>query len=173
MSHDNTRPASSSEDIHLALLEHGAHLGRLWLGSTAPQHHLETAVLLAERLMILLGEAAEEWWHAHQPLATSHPELQGIGCRAIPVAVLQTERRSITVDLGRLVRELAADTGYAFDDVLLALIPLKATHTPEEFGQLTSYTALTLVDRWRPEVQAWLADEQTTRLPLPSLRGMH
>ena len=173
MSHDNTHPAPSPEDIHLALLEHGAHLSRLWLGSAAPRPHLEAAALLAERLMVLLAETAEQWWHTRYQAAHSQPEVQGEGRWAIPVAALSSGQRYVTLDLGGLVRDLAAAAGQQFDDVLNALVRISDTRPWEEVSTLASYTAVRVVERWQARVEAWLADEQVVHLPLPPQRMIH
>ena len=171
---DNTRAVSvARNEVLQALLEQAAQLSRLWLGQEAPKPHLEAAALLAERLMILLGEIAEDWWHSQMPMATSRPGLAGEGRRMIPVLTLQAAGRSVTLDLARLVKELAASTGYPFDETLMALTALCGTHTTEELGKFASYAAVKLVHRWKPEVEAWLAAEQTTYLPLPPVRSLH
>ena len=97
---DNTRAVSvARNEVLNALLEQAAQLGRFWLGQEAAKPHLEAAALLAERLMILLGEIAEDWWHGQMPMATSRPGLDGAGHRLIPVLTLQAAGRSVILDL--------------------------------------------------------------------------
>ena len=171
---DNTCATSiEGSEVQHALLEQAAQLGRFWLGHEATKPHLEAAALLAERLMNLLGEIAEDWWHGQMPMATSRPGLDGKGHRLIPILDLQADGRSITLDLAGLVKELAASTGHPFDETLMALIGLSGTHTTEELGKFASYAAVKLIPRWKPEVEAWLAAEQTTYLPLPPVRSLH
>ncbi len=171
---DNTDAVSvaRNEVLH-ALLEQAAQLSRSWLGQEAAAPQLEAAALLAERLMILLGEMAEDWWYGQMPMATSRPGLDGEGHRMMPLVCLQADGRWVTLELAGLVRELVASTRYPFDAVLTTLIGLSGTHTPEELGQFASYAAVKLVPFWRPRVEAWLADEQTTYLPLPPVRSLH
>ena len=171
---DNTRAVSVvRNEVLNALLEQAAQLSQLWVGREAAKPHLEAAALLAERLMILLGEIAEDWWHGQMPMATSRPGLDGKGHRLIPILDLQADGRSITLDLAGLVRELTASTGHPFDETLMALTALCGTHTSEELGKFASYAAVKLVPHWKSEVEAWLAAEQTTYLPLPPVRSLN
>ncbi|WP_424950587.1 hypothetical protein [Deinococcus sp.] len=171
---DNTRAVSVAEtEVLHALLEQAARLSQIWLGQGATRPQLEAAALLAERLMILLGEMAEDWRHAHSHKATSLTELEGEGYGGLPSLILQTSRRHVTVDLAGLVGTLAAGSGETFNGVLMALLAVSETHAAEEFGSFASSAAVRLVRLWGYEVQGWLSDEQTTCLPLQSSRSLH
>jgi hypothetical protein len=170
---DNTRAVPVAEvEVPNALLEQAAQLSQSWLGQTTNRPQLEAAALLAERLMILLGEVIEDWWCAYTQMATSRTELDGEG-HGGPLLILQASKRHITVDLAGLVRTLAANSGETFDGTLLALLAVRETHTTEEFGPFASSAAVRLVQLWSHELQGWLSDEQTTYLPILPVRSLH